>query len=224
MSILNVGTNVQISGTTQRITGVLGAPGIIPTGAVIYTASNTGAGTPVGSIPPGYLPCDGAAYNQSSYPELYAAIRDTFSTGSFGTALVNPLTGGAFAAPPAGQFRVPQLQGQFIRCWDGPVFTSTDPTPSGRIFASYQAWAIQNITGNLTGVDGGPDAAYNWGFKPGTSGAISVTQTLTGLYNRYNGQYSANSGSVANFDASRVVNTSTETRPRNIALYAIIKY
>ena len=70
MSILNLGTNVQISGTGQKITGVLGAPGIIPTGAIIYTAANTGTNTPVGYVPPGYLPCDGAAYNQTAYPEI----------------------------------------------------------------------------------------------------------------------------------------------------------
>jgi hypothetical protein len=223
MSTLNVGTNVQISGTNRKITGVLGAPGIIPTGAVIYTAANTGAGTPVGSVPPGYLPCDGAAYSQAAYPELYAAIRDTFSTGAFGTALINPATGTALPTPPVGQFRVPQLQGEFIRCWDGPVFTSYDPTVSGRIFGTIQTDAIRNITGTLFGVDGATNLAFPWGFKPGTNGAFSVTQNLS-FYNALGGAYSANSGNAAVFNANNVVPTAPENRPRNIALFALIKY
>lgn len=199
MSTLNVGTNVQISGTNQKITGVLGAPGIIPTGAVIYTAANTGTGTPVGFVPPGYLPCDGAAYSQTVYPELYAAIRDTFSTGAFGTALINPATGTALATPPLGQFRVPQLQGEFIRCWDGPVFTSYDPTVSGRIFGSYQADAVQDHThlGNGLISLGGSQIINNAGLA---------------------GRNTQPTGLMA------TGNKSTETRPRNIALFALIKY
>jgi hypothetical protein len=194
MSTLNIGTNVQISGTNRKITGVLGAPGIIPTGAVIYTASNTGTGTPVGSIPPGYLPCDGAYYSKTLYPELYTAIRDTFNSNA---SLINPATGGLLTIPPAGTFRVPQLQGQFIRCWDGPVYTSFDPTPSGRIFASYQAdtfAAHYHDSPSYDGQEGGyevPTGGWNYDYPGG-----APTSTVGGA----------------------------ETRPRNIALYAIIKY
>ncbi len=206
MSTLNIGTNVQISGTGQKITGVLGAPGIIPTGAVIYTAGNYDfSGTPRGFVPPGYLPCDGAAYNQSAYPELYDAIRDIFSTGSYGTALINPATGDALVPPAAGQFRVPQLQGQFIRCWDGPVYTSYDPTPSGRIFGSYQADEFRSHS-HLT---------------PTTNG-IALSPTGREVAGNLNTNFD-----YVDYYGNSVPVQSTgglETRPRNIALFAVIKY
>lgn len=199
MSTLNVGSTVQISGTNQKITGVLGAPGIIPTGSVIYTAANYNfSGTPRGYIPPGYLPCDGAYYSKTIYAELYAAIRDTFSTGSYGTALVDVTTGTTLTAPPAGNFRVPQLEGQFIRCWDGPAYTSVDPTTSGRIFGSYQA----------------DD------FK-------SHTHTGSALYPGSNGPEQNQSGSPEDRTTFNINSGSTgglETRPKNIALLALIKY
>jgi hypothetical protein len=210
MSTLNVGTNVQISGTNRKITGVLGAPGIIPTGAVIYTAANTGAGTPVGSVPPGYLPCDGAAYSQAAYPELYAAIRDTFSTGAFGTALINPATGTALPTPPVGQFRVPQLQGEFIRCWDGPVYTSYDPTVSGRIFGSYQAQDWKGFSMTNTGQN---TNAYSHGpVDMGKSTTAFVGNLFTGYW-----------AAPASATGTRW-NSTDEIRPRNIALFALIKY
>ena len=195
MSTLNVGSTVQISGTNQKITGVLGAPGIIPTGSVIYTAANYNfSGTPRGYIPPGYLPCDGAYYSKTTYAELYAAIRDTFSTGSYGTALVDVTTGTTLTAPPAGNFRVPQLEGQFIRCWDGPVYTSVDPTTSGRIFGSYQADDFKSHTHDINQFRSIGQGGATWGVIGGT-GTVT-TETRGGL----------------------------ETRPKNIALLALIKY
>jgi hypothetical protein len=200
MSTLNVGSTVQISGTNQKITGVLGAPGIIPTGSVIYTAANYNfSGTPRGYIPPGYLPCDGAYYSKTTYAELYAAIRDTFSTGSYGTALVDVTTGTTLTAPPAGNFRVPQLEGQFIRCWDGPVYTSVDPTTSGRIFGSYQADDFKSHTHTL----------------PQGIAAVSPGTGVVQLW--WNNGTTTNSGSAPTTGG-------LETRPKNIALLALIKY
>jgi hypothetical protein len=209
MSILNVGPNVQISGLSgggqfPKITGVLGAPGIIPTGAVIYTAANFNfSGTPRGSIPPGYLPCDGGAYTKTGYPELWDAIRDTFNST---TGIVNPATGAQIANPLATEFRVPMLQGMFIRSWDGPVYnTSTnDPTVGGRIFASYQADDFKSHTHAISLSGDGQDAG----------GAVHV----------YNLASPAKGYSFA--EAPNWINNKggTETRPKNIALYAIIKY
>jgi hypothetical protein len=202
MSTLNVGTNVQISGTSQKITGVLGAPGIIPTGAVIYTASNTGTGTPVGSLPPGYLPCDGANYPTSLYPELYAAIRDTFNSNS---SLVNPATATALAQPQAGTFRVPMLQGLFIRCWDGPSYTQIDPVNSGRIFGSYQIDDFKSHTHNyaVRGPAGGTEGStLDGGFGIGAYATRAA-------------------GGTAN---TNITTAYSQTFPRNLALFAIIKY
>jgi hypothetical protein len=207
MSTLNIGTNVQISGTNRKITGVLGAPGIIPTGAVIYTASNTGTGTPVGSIPPGYLPCDGAYYSKTLYPELYTAIRDTFNSNA---SLINPATGGVLTIPPAGTFRVPQLQGQFIRCWDGPVYTSFDPTVNGRIFGSYQAQDWKGFSMTDTGQD-----TYSYSHGPVDMGK----STVSFIGDLFTGYWAAPAAAIGTR-----WNSADEVRPSNIALYAIIKY
>jgi hypothetical protein len=211
MSILNIGTNVQISGVSApgqppKITGVLSAPGIIPTGAVIYTASNTGTGTPVGSLPPGYLPCDGSAYDTLAYPELYAAIRDTFNSNA---SLVNPATGTALAQPPVGFFRVPMLQGLFVRCWDGPSYTSIDPVNSGRIFGSYQVDDFKSHTHPTTRFTATPTS--------GTIGPAGSTFSTTPVASLA----TSSSGGVAN---ANITTANSQTFPRNLALFAIIKY
>jgi hypothetical protein len=219
MSTLNVGTNVQISGTSRKITGVLGAPGIIPTGAVIYTASNTGTGSPVGSLPPGYLPCDGAYYSTSLYPELYAAIRDTFNSNA---SLVNPATGAALAQPPVGNFRVPMLQGLFVRCWDGPSYTSIDPVNSGRIFGSYQVDDFKSHTHNINNqTANGPNflAFSRSDLNPtATDDGTGYVQGTLGNDRIFS---IVNSGGTAN---ANITVTNSQTFPRNLALFAIIKY
>jgi hypothetical protein len=50
---------------------------IVPTGASIIWNNNT--------APPGYLFCNGASYQQSLYPALYAVIGTTYNTGSVPT-------------------------------------------------------------------------------------------------------------------------------------------
>jgi microcystin-dependent protein len=92
MSTLNIGTNVQISGTGQKITGLLYAEGIVPAGSIIFIARN--------SVPAGYLPCNGATnLSTTNYDTLFAAIGYTFG----GSGLL---------------FGVPDLRGEFVRGWD----------------------------------------------------------------------------------------------------------
>ena len=91
-------------------------------------------------------------------------------------------------------FNVPDLRGEFPRGWD-----DSRGVDSGRVFGSAQADELKSHT-HLTGVNiknaGGWDGAYSAYF--GTGG--SYGQNFTG----------ASGG--------------TETRPRNIALLACIKY
>lgn len=74
---------------------------LMPSGIVLPYAGST--------TPAGWLVCDGTAYNQADYPELFAALGSTYNTQ------VNPTTGSAWAAPSAGQFRVPDMRGMFLR-------------------------------------------------------------------------------------------------------------
>jgi len=106
-------------------------------------------------------------------------------------------------------FGIPDLRGEFIRGWD-----DARGVDAGRVFGSTQLDALQNITGALNpmratlGVtmvgSGAFQAAGTTAFNDANSGAA-------GYYN-------------VTFDASRVVRTATETRPRNVALLACIKF
>lgn len=66
-----------------------------------YAMLPSGLVLPIGGtiIPAGFVACDGTAYLQSAQPNLFAAIGNTWNTFR------------GQAAPPAGQFRVPLLNG-----------------------------------------------------------------------------------------------------------------
>jgi phage-related tail fiber protein len=101
-------------------------------------------------------------------------------------------------------FNVPELRGEFLRSWaDG---RSVD---TGRIFGSAQSDAIQNITGVFA------VAAQTSGF----TGAFETGTNTSRL-----GGDQAFTTTRVEFDASNVVRTATETRARNVALLACIKY
>jgi hypothetical protein len=121
---------------------------------------------------------------------------------------------------PAGWTEYAPAYGRFIRGIDkGRNRESGDPDGQ-RHPGSAQGDAIRNITGSIFGVNGGTNKAWPWGFRPGTYGAFSVPRARYNEYNTYNGEYlpSAGSGQGAHFDASKVVPTAPENRPKNVAL------
>ena len=67
----------------------------------------------VGSdLPFGWLECDGSEYLQGDYPELYAAIGDTYNTSKY----IDDAGGvHTYTAPAAGNFRVPNLNNLYLR-------------------------------------------------------------------------------------------------------------
>lgn len=102
-------------------------------------------------------------------------------------------------------FNIPDLRGEFARGWD-----DGRGVDAGRVFGSTQTDALQNITGSaLVRTPGSP-----------VSGAL----TLTGSSSVNYGGSAAASQSTLGFDASLVARTATETRSRNVALLACIKY
>ncbi|MEQ9887268.1 shufflon system plasmid conjugative transfer pilus tip adhesin PilV [Pectobacterium zantedeschiae] len=103
---------------------------------------------------------------------------------------------------PTGQ--VPDFRGYFPRGWDNGAGIDTD----SRAILSAQGDAIRNITGEFN-----PGGSSNWG---------------KGVFSSYGWPYPSNSGSandasIITFDASRVVPTAEENRPKNIAVMFIIK-
>ena len=203
MSTLQIGSNVFIKGTHGTginnaygsIEGVVSAEGIIPTGSVIYTATNFGG---TATLPIGYLRCDGSVLSKSDYPELWDAIGSTFNSG-----VVGGFPGAGVNLPGtlniATQFRIPYLSGSFIRCWDGPIRTSIDPGTTQRIFGSYQGDDFKSHNHTVP-ISGGGTATTILTSTTGASGTLFTSTTPA------------------------AVSEGLETRPRNIALMAIIKY
>ena len=104
-------------------------------------------------------------------------------------------------------FNIPDLRGEFIRGWD-----NSKGTDSGRTFASSQTDALQNITGTIYGTSVGSHGGQATGAF--TSQAASSS---------YRDSIEPYGGSQFVFDASNVARTSTETRPRNIAMMYCVK-
>ena len=103
-------------------------------------------------------------------------------------------------------FRIFDVRGEFPRFWD-----DGRGVDASRIFGSSQTDALQNITGSA--------AVYAPTSNAGASGALSASgagSALTGGSSAYS--------LTLNLNASSVARTSTETRPRNTAMLASIKF
>lgn len=108
----------------------------------------------------------------------------------------------------ATTFNVPDMRGEFARGWD-----HGRGVDSGRSLGSFQDFAIENITGTFGA----------------TSGNFIVDEFSGAFYSQGSHGYAGsnnNSGSFSDigFSASNVVNTASETRPRNVATMFCIKY
>lgn len=106
----------------------------------------------------------------------------------------------------ATTFNLPDKRGEFTRGLD--LGRGVDV---GRVQGSAQGDAIRNITGGL-GASIGNEAA---------SGAFAISANHGDTLNAVAGVYAYRTRS---FDASRVVPTAAENRPRNKAAIPIIKY
>lgn len=113
------------------------------------------------------------------------------------------------AGDGATTFNLPDLRGEFIRGAD-----QGRGVDAGRAIGSSQGDAIRNIAGVL-GFNAGRPAT-------GVSGAIASDSSLSNGLTM--GGSTSGGGTGFSFDASRVVPTAAENRPRNVALLPLIKY
>ncbi len=149
--------------------------------------------------PNGWLKANGAAVSRTTYAALFSAIGTTFGAGDGRTT-----------------FNLPDLRGEFLRCLD-----DGRNVDAGRRLGTTQGDAIRNITGVFDTSKG--SWAQQFVDFAETSGAFDLikgNKQWTGDPN--NGGNNLPTG--FKFDASRVVPTANENRPRNIALLACIKY
>ncbi|MBP2850523.1 phage tail protein [Dickeya oryzae] len=102
---------------------------------------------------------------------------------------------------------LPDLRGEFIRGWD-----DGRGVDAGRVIMSGQGDAIRNITGFINGTYLRLDT-YQGAFYDNGNRSSSVPTSYQ----------SGNTNDDVAFDASRVVPTASENRPRNIAFNYIVR-
>jgi microcystin-dependent protein len=151
------------------------------------------------AAPTGYLKANGALISRTTYANLFAAIGTTFGVGDGSTT-----------------FAVPDLRGEFARGWD-----DARGVDSGRAFGSAQAQDYKSHNHSINDPGHSHDSGVGGFFAVGTTGVSTNLQVSTAAASQ--GQFVSTTGS--NFTGITIQNNGgTETRPRNIALLAIIKF
>ncbi|MHB2240885.1 phage tail-collar fiber domain-containing protein [Pseudomonas monsensis] len=174
------GFGIKDSYTKTEIEGMIANASMLPVGTIV---AFPGATPPVG-----FLELDNSVKSAALYPDLNAYLAGKYNKGDEG----------------AGNFRLPDGRGEFLRGWDHGRGVDV-----GRTIGSSQVDTLQNITGAFDGylditTAGGAFSLNN----------MSISSTPLNQKNAYHGVY---------FDASKVARTSTETRPRNLAVMWCIK-
>ena len=150
-------------------------------------------------IKDGWIVADGSELSIAAYGELYAVIGDRYATSDY---IDNNGDVQTYAAPAAGNFRVPDLRNIYLR-GDGQFAL-------GDVLNDQ----IQNITGStLNNIVSG--SQYS-------SGAITTTTSVGGAAGRGEPINDWKEGTIS-FDASLVVRAGEETRPKTAVVSYIIK-
>jgi len=207
-------TNVNLLNANQTVTGVntFTSSVTIAGSAVVSSTLTVQSVMPdnfVGGImyfaksncPNGFLKANGAAVSRTTYAKLFAAIGTTFGAGDGSTT-----------------FNLPDMRGEFVRGLD-----DGRGVDSGRTFGSAQDDRFQGHYHSLTDpghfhytasavspggyIRAAAEGAYNGTGYPVAPRATGITITAP-----------------ATDGADGSPRTSSETRPRNIALMSCIKY
>ncbi|MBX9873343.1 MAG: tail fiber protein [Beijerinckiaceae bacterium] len=150
------------------------------------------------SAPAGWLKANGAAVSVATYAALDSAIycgNANNAAAAWGYRCTDPLNPSTTRSTTGTHIVLPNPPGEFIRAWD-----DGRGVDSGRSLWAAQVHAIQDHTHQLTG------------YAP--AGSFAQTGASIALSN------------VGNLSTSGMMsgNIATETRPRNLAMLACIKY
>jgi microcystin-dependent protein len=172
-------------------------PTTVPAGTIVMYAAN--------SAPSGWLECNGASIDRTTYAALFAAIGTTFGSVS-GTV-----------------FNVPDLRGHFVRGWD-----NSRGVDSARAFGSSQAYQVgpHTHTASSTGSTSSDGAhTHALGFEVGFAGFSGVPQITEDSSNGVGDVTGSAGAHTHTLSISTTVNSNggTESRPVNTALMYIIK-
>jgi len=153
------------------------------------------------TAPSGFLKANGAStVSRTAYTNLFGAIGTTFGSGNGSTT-----------------FAIPDLRGEFIRGWD-----DARGVDASRAFGSAQSYATakpQTTTATRL-LGNGTTTTLNAASDPSAIGFARVSKSGESV--TAGSVDSADSG--AEMDVINAVAGDVETRPRNVALLACIKY
>ncbi|WP_311885990.1 MULTISPECIES: phage tail protein [unclassified Pseudomonas] len=161
----------------------------VPIGAVLAF--------PTGIVAPGYLELDGSVQSIATYPDLAAYLGTTYNKGNEG----------------AGNFRLPDSRGEFLRGWDhgrGVDAGRGVGTTQAEAFAAHNHRYFDGTAATF-------DPAGNWqdGKINGAAASISTGAFLSPI---------ENGSTMQMVNAANTVNAGgAETRPRNLAVMWCIK-
>lgn len=184
--------------------------GLVPIGSVTMYAG-------IGSVPTGYLECDGSTVSRGVYPDLFSAISTRYGKGY----------------DDGATFSLPDLRGEFVRGYDNGA--GNDPDASSRTDSGGGA------TGDMVGTK--QDYAVKDHFHKHHHKVTAAQQDLylenhdtdTTKVGNYSSTGYDTSDDMDDSDSTEVgvndsdgatittTNSSTESRPKNIALMFIIR-
>lgn len=184
-----------------------------PPGTVQFYAVNT--------PPTGWLKANGAEISRITYAALFAAIGTTFGAGDGSTT-----------------FTLPDLRGEFLRGWDdgrgvdtsrgfgstqAQAFLSHTHTGGTAASGSHSHSGITTTAGSHshTSTGAGTSGSPVYVTKAGDSGDRTYTTNPAGDHAH---SLSIDAGGSHSHTFTTDAQGGTETRPRNVALLAIIKY
>ena len=170
--------------------------GLVPPGAVMSFAMS--------AAPMGWLPCDGAAINRTTYAPLFSAIG--YTHGGSGNS-----------------FNVPDLRGEFIRGWDNGRAVDT-----GRVFGTKQKGTIISFNaprneGYVHGVMAGASDAAG----AARLAALDEVGADIAVSSDYTGTTTVAAAGSINYSSTWMNDAGWGggvTRPRNLALFYCIKF
>lgn len=151
------------------------------------------------TVPTGFLKCNGAELLRSVYTDLFSAIGDAYGAGDGSTS-----------------FLLPDLRGEFIRGWD-----DGRGIDSGRALGSAQDDAFQGHAHDIV-VSGTNYQLHRDGGAVEDVEELGNADDTPYFLTELAAELQARTPeSLSGYGTPRFA---TETRPRNIALMAVIKY
>jgi microcystin-dependent protein len=141
--------------------------GNIDVAALVKEVSRLGSAVPVGAVmafptgivPPGFLELDGSVQSIATYPDLAAYLGTKFNKGDEG----------------AGNFRLPESRGEFLRGWD-----HGRGVDAGRAMGSYQADELKSHTHTFSAPTSITASGGSYGIILSATGTPNWSTTSTG--------------------------------------------